>query len=95
MALPWVVTGVGVAGLGAGVVLALVSRGRHDAAVREPVQTIAQDKQDEASSLATGATIAFVAGGVVTAAGLTWLGLRAFTPSPRGVALLPGRGRSR
>jgi tetratricopeptide (TPR) repeat protein len=90
--MPWVVTGVGLAGLGTGVVLALVSRGRHDAAVREPVQAAAQDKQDAASTFATGATVAFIAGGVVTAAGLTWLGIRAFTPSPRGVALLPGPG---
>ncbi len=88
--LPWVVTGIGLAGLGTGVALGLVSGRRHDAAVREPVQTVAQDKQDEASTFATGATIAFVAGGVVAAAGLTWLGIRAFTPSPRGVALLPG-----
>ena len=87
---PWVITGVGVAGLGTGVVLALVSRGRHDAAVAEPVQTVAQGKQDDASTFATGATIAFIAGGVVTAAGLTWLGVRTFRPSSRGVALLPG-----
>jgi hypothetical protein len=56
------------------------------------VQAAAQDKQDAASTFATGATVAFIAGGVVTAAGLTWLGIRAFTPSPRGVALLPGPG---
>lgn len=89
--LPWVVTGVGLAGLGTGVALGLVSRGKHDAAVSEPVQTLAQDKQDSASTLATGATIAFIAGGVVVAAGLTWLGIRALRPS-RGVALCPGPG---
>ena len=92
IALPWVVTGVGLAGLGAGVVLGLVSRGKHDAAVREPVQTAAQRKQDSASALATGATVAFIAGGVVAGAGLTWLGIRAFTPSSKGVAVLPGPG---
>ena len=86
---PWVITGVGVAGLGAGVVLAIVAGGRHDDAVREPSQAAAQDKQDQARTFATGATVAFVAGGVCTAAGLTWLGVRAFTPSPR-VSLLVG-----
>ena len=89
---PWVVAGVGLAGLGTGVVLGLVSRGTHEDAVRERVQTVAQDKQDSARALATGATVAFVAGGVITAAGLTWLGIRAFTPSSRGVALCPGPG---
>lgn len=94
--MPWVVTGVGVAGLGAGVALALVASGRHDDAVREPAQRTAHETQQEAESLATAATLAFVAGGVVTAAGLTWLGVRAFAASPAGsssrVSLLPGLG---
>jgi len=91
---PWVITGAGIAGLGAGVVLAIIANGRHDDAVSEVGQVRAQEKQDQAETFATGATIAFIAGGVVTAAGLTWLGIRAFTPSSQGrsVRLLPGPG---
>ncbi len=88
---PWIITGVGVVGLGTGVAFALVAGSRHSAAAGEPRQVEAQQKQDQAKTFATGATIAFVAGGVVTAAGLTWLGIRAFAPSRR-VALIPGLG---
>lgn len=89
---PWVVTGVGLAGIGAGVALGLVANARHDDAAREPAQAAAQDEQDAAESFATGATIAFVAGGALAAVGLTWLGIRAFAPSPSRVSLLPGPG---
>ena len=60
-------------------------------AVITPRQTDAQDKQDQAKTFATGATIAFIAGGVIMGVGLTWLGIRAFTPSKR-VSVLPGPG---
>lgn len=86
---PIVLVGVGLAGVATGVTLGILATRGHDAAVNDPVQSSAQDKQDEAGSLATGATIAFVAGGAVAGAGLVWLGVRALTPSPR-VSLLPG-----
>jgi hypothetical protein len=89
---PWIITGVGLAGIGTGVVLALVASGRHDDAVKESAQVPAQEKQDEAETFATAATIAFIAGGAVSAVGLGWLGIRAFTPAKAGVSLLPGPG---
>jgi tetratricopeptide (TPR) repeat protein len=92
---PWVITGVGIAGVGAGVALAIVASIRHDDAVNEAAQRPAQEKQDQAETFATGATIAFITGGVVAAGGLTWLGIRAFGTSSRGgasVRLLPGPG---
>ncbi len=78
---PIVIIAAGVAGLGAGVVLGLVAGSKHDAAVTEPTQVAAQDKQDRAESFATGSTVAFIAGGVVTAAGLAWLGIRILSSS--------------
>lgn len=96
---PIVVTAVGVAGLGAGVAFGILSGSEHDAAVSEPRQVAAQDKQDRAESFATGSTIAFIAGGVVAAAGFTWLGLRLFatpsapaTTSARSLNVVPGPG---
>ncbi len=73
------------------IVLGLLAKSRHEDAVNERAQATAQDEQNAAQSLATGATIAFVAGGIVTAAGLTWLGIRAFTPAQR-VSVLAGPG---
>lgn len=96
---PWVITGAGLAGLGAGVVLALVADARHDEAVDEPAQAPAQRKQDQAESLATGASVALVAGGAAAAVGLTWLGIRVLSPSSASssttiarVSLHPGPG---
>jgi len=94
---PWVVAGLGLAVIGAGFVTGAIANSKHDDAVAEPRQAAAQEKQDSAESLATTSTILFVAGGVVTAVGLGWLGLRAFSASPqpssvRGVRVVPGLG---
>ncbi len=91
LVLPFVVATVGAVGIGTGVALALFADSRHEAAVRDVGQASAQKKQDEAETLATGATIALVAGGAVATAGLTWLGIRAVSKS-RSVSLLPGIG---
>jgi tetratricopeptide (TPR) repeat protein len=69
---PYVVAGVGVAGLGAGAVFGLVANGKHDSAASEPVQSKAVDQQDQAKTFATISTVSFVAGGVLLAAGVTW-----------------------
>jgi tetratricopeptide (TPR) repeat protein len=78
---PWVVTATGVAALGTGVVLGVLAKNGHDDAVDEPVQQTAASKQDDARSLARGATITLVAGSVVTAVGLVWLLVRALQAS--------------
>jgi tetratricopeptide (TPR) repeat protein len=70
--LPLAVTGIGVVTLGAGVVVGVLARGRHDDAVAETQQARAADEQTQAKHLATAATIALVAGGVVTAVGVAW-----------------------
>ena len=74
---PWVVTGAGVAAVGAGLVLGAVAKSKRDDAAAEPVQQTAATKHDEATSMARGATITIVAGSVVTAVGIVWLVVRA------------------
>lgn len=71
-ALPWVVTGLGVAGVGAGAVLGVLASGKHDDANDAASQQGAADLADEADGLAAGANIAFAAGGAVAVAGLLW-----------------------
>ncbi len=83
---PWIVAGAGVAVIGGGLVLGAVAKGRHSDAVAEPRQAAAADAQRSAESLATGATVTIIAGSVVAAVGLAWLGVRALSspssPSP-------------
>ena len=86
---PWVVAGVGVVGLGVGVGLGLAAQSRHRSAVDAPGQDDALRKQGGAELLATGATIAFVAGGAVAAVGLGWLSVRLFTAGPANVVVGP------
>ncbi len=69
--LPWVIAGVGSAGLVVGGVLGGLALKRQDDAVAEPVHAAALDLQAGAERLATGSTIAWVAGGVLAAVGLT------------------------
>lgn len=78
--LPWIVAGLGVAAVGTGVVLALVADGRHDDAVADPVQASAAAKQDEAEGLVRAANVTLIAGAVVAAMGIAWLGVRVAQP---------------
>ncbi|HSO40493.1 MAG TPA: hypothetical protein VLT33_48535 [Labilithrix sp.] len=86
---PWIVAGVGVVGIGAGVALGLAAQSRHRSAVDEPGQAAAQREQDRAETLATGATVAFVAGAAVAAVGIGWLSVRLFTAGPANVVAGP------
>lgn len=69
--LPWVVAGTGAAGVVVGAILGGVASSKHDRAVDAPVHRDAIELQDEASRLATAATVSFITGGVVTAVGLS------------------------
>jgi tetratricopeptide (TPR) repeat protein len=68
---PWIVAGAGGAGLITGAVFGALSVARHNAATTDAQADIATD-QAQARSLATAANIAFVAGGVLAVAGVTW-----------------------
>jgi tetratricopeptide (TPR) repeat protein len=69
--IPWIVAGVGGAGLLTGAVFGALSIARHNAANND-VQTDYANDQSQARSFATAANIAFVAGGVLAAVGVTW-----------------------
>jgi tetratricopeptide (TPR) repeat protein len=91
--LPWILTGVGVAGIATGAVFGAVSGGAHDDAVREPSAGAAESKQSRAQTFALGANIAFVAGGALALAGVVWglFDLRATMLSRRAqLAIGPG-----
>jgi tetratricopeptide (TPR) repeat protein len=69
---PWVLVGVGVAGVIAGSVFGLVASGKNSSAEEEPVQTTAAELAGDAKTFQTGANVAYVSGGVVAAGGLVW-----------------------
>jgi tetratricopeptide (TPR) repeat protein len=70
--LPWIVGGVGAAGLIAGGVLTGLALGKHNDAEAAPSQREAADLQASAESLGTGGTIALIAGGGVLGIGVIW-----------------------
>jgi len=70
---PWILVGAGGVALGAGGLFGLLASSNHDAAEADPVQKTAREKQDSAETLATLANVAFVAGAVMAAGGVTWI----------------------
>jgi tetratricopeptide (TPR) repeat protein len=69
---PWVLVGVGAAGIGAGAVLGILARARHDDALAESAAMRATDLQSNAQHFATAANVAFVMGGALAIGGLVW-----------------------
>ncbi|WP_236607362.1 hypothetical protein [Sandaracinus amylolyticus] len=69
---PWVVAGVGVAGLGAALAVGIVAMERHAEAADAETQVEAVGLFDEAQTLAIGANIGLVAGGVLLGVGVAW-----------------------
>jgi tetratricopeptide (TPR) repeat protein len=73
--LPWIVAGVGALGVGAGAVLGVMSQGKRDDAEdpdAAPNGQAAAELVDDAETLATGANVAFIAGGAVLLGGVVW-----------------------
>lgn len=68
--LPWVVIGAGAAGLAAGGVFGFLASTAQNDALDQPEHRAASERADDARSLATGANIAYVAGGVLAVAGV-------------------------
>jgi tetratricopeptide (TPR) repeat protein len=83
---PWIVAGVGAAGVGAGVVFGLIAESKHATASNDPVQVTAAEEQSNAKSFATAANLTMIAGGVVLVGGVVWgalgLGGPARPPDP-------------
>jgi hypothetical protein len=69
---PWIVAGVGVAVLGAGVAFGVVSQDYDTQAADEPVMATAVDLHSQAETFAILANVFFIAGGLTAAAGLVW-----------------------
>jgi tetratricopeptide (TPR) repeat protein len=69
---PYVVMGVGAAGLVNGAVFGVLSGSAHDDAKKEPVQTKAIDDQNNAKTFATVANVSFIAGGALVVGGAVW-----------------------
>lgn len=72
---PWIVAGVGALGVGAGAVLGVMSDGKRDDAedpAAAPNGQAAAELVGDAETLATGANIAFIAGGAVLVGGVVW-----------------------
>jgi tetratricopeptide (TPR) repeat protein len=71
-AVPWVVAGVGAAGLVAGGVVGILAHQRNEQAKQEPTYARADVLHAQAQSQAMVSTVCFIAGGVVLAGGLLW-----------------------
>jgi len=69
---PYVIGGVGLAGLAAGSVFGLMALSEHATAGEERVQQTAADDQSKAQILATTSTLTLIAGGALLAIGTTW-----------------------
>jgi tetratricopeptide (TPR) repeat protein len=71
--LPYVVAGVGAAGLVAGAVFGVLAVSKKNDAVSERTQQKSMDLKSSADGLATASTVSFIVGGVLVAAGAAWL----------------------
>lgn len=69
---PWVVAGVGVAAIGAGLFVGIQAKSKRDEAQDNPVSKDAQSEFDSAKGMATTANVLLIAGTVVAAGGVTW-----------------------
>lgn len=70
--IPWVLAGVGAAGVAVGGALAAVVKSKEADAQAEPVNEDAILLRDEAERMAIGVNVAFAVGGTLLAAGVTW-----------------------
>lgn len=91
---PWAVPlAVGGAGLLAGGVLKGLALSERGVAANDPIHESAARRFEQARSLDTAATVAFIAGGVIAAAGLTWTLVALARAEPEKnvqVAVVPG-----
>lgn len=70
--IPWVLAGIGAAGVAVGGALVAVVKSKEADAQAEPVHADAVELRDEAERFAIGVDVAFAVGGTLLAAGVTW-----------------------
>jgi tetratricopeptide (TPR) repeat protein len=87
-AAPWIIAGIGLLGMGAGLGTGLLAASRHNEAETERVHERAFELQREAEALALASTVTWVAGGAVHAGGVIWgiVDLSTLRPARDGVA---------
>ncbi|HZO14449.1 MAG TPA: tetratricopeptide repeat protein [Polyangiaceae bacterium] len=93
--IPWVLAGVGVAGLAVGGALAGVAASKESDVEEEPVQLEAEKLLEEAKTLAIGANVAFAVGGALLIGGATWgiVDVVSISDSQARIELRPGHAR--
>lgn len=69
---PWVIAGIGAAGIGVGTATGLMSSSSYRQAVAEPEVVAAQQLHGRATTFATVANISFLAGGVIALGAAIW-----------------------
>jgi tetratricopeptide (TPR) repeat protein len=69
---PWIIAGVGAAGVAAGGILGALAKSKEADAVAEREQRSAAGLRDEAQTRATVANVAFAVGGAMVLGGATW-----------------------
>lgn len=84
---PWIVAGVGVAGIAVGSAFAATALGKEEDVESEPIQRRAEALRGEAEDFALGANIAFAVGGALGVGGVTWGIIDLFASSPTNPAI--------
>jgi hypothetical protein len=69
---PWIVAGLGLAGVGAGAALGLIAKNVSSTAANDPVQLSSSRTKDDSERYALCANVAFAAGGALAAIGIVW-----------------------
>jgi tetratricopeptide (TPR) repeat protein len=80
--LPWLLAGTGVAVIAAGAGFGLLAARAEDEAERDETVLGARAAHNRATDYATGANVAFAVGGVLTAAGLSWVAIAMLGAEP-------------
>lgn len=70
--IPWIVAGVGVAGVAVGLAFGALAGSREGDADADPIHASASETLDDAETFATAANVSLIAGSAVAAIGLTW-----------------------
>jgi tetratricopeptide (TPR) repeat protein len=71
-AMPWVIAGVGAAGIVSGAIVRVFADRRNDDARNEPTYIEAERLHSQAETLAAVANVCFIAGSIVVAGGVIW-----------------------
>jgi tetratricopeptide (TPR) repeat protein len=86
---PWIIAGVGVAGIATGIGVGALANKKEDEALAEPVQRDAEALKGDAEDLALAANVTFALAGTVALGGLIWGIVDVATVEPPEVSVEP------